>query len=469
MREGKQLPSNWTAAEISDERYLKPDLDDDAVLFSLEDVDESRFGGPGSENDLESVNQELRDRVDQLEQQFSAYREQSAKAFERQLESVDETVPGSVSQPEQPVSEQVSQDRSYFSSYSTSSIHASMLKDSIRTSAYRDFIYDNKNLFAGKTVLDIGCGTGILSLFCAKAGARLVIAVDASDIIDKARAIVYANGLQDKIRCLRGKIEEVPLPPEVTQVDVIVSEWMGYALLYESMLDSVLWARDRYLDPVNGLMVPSHARIRMAPLIDSQVRDDQVGFWNDVYGFDMRSMVDPEFYSEAVVAPIAAADVPESTKAAEGAMNILELDLHTAKAADLSFHHQFEWSWPSSEDQTLDGWAIWFDIYFTRARSNAITLAGDRRTYSFSTSPHTPQTHWQQVALLAKKQESGRTAANIVGTIEYRKVQVRERSLELEVSWKIDRGSGEKSQVNGDATDPGVEEKESHQQVWLLD
>ena len=39
---------------------------------------------------------------------------------------------------------------------------------------------------------------------------------------------------------------------QVDKVDVIVSEWMGYFLLYESMLDSVIWARDRYLAP-NGL------------------------------------------------------------------------------------------------------------------------------------------------------------------------------------------------------------------------
>lgn len=78
-------------------------------------------------------------------------------------------------------------------------VHETMLKDSVRTDAYRDFIYENKHLFKDKTVLDVGCGTGILSMFCARAGASKVIAVDNSDIIDFARENVYRNGMAETI------------------------------------------------------------------------------------------------------------------------------------------------------------------------------------------------------------------------------------------------------------------------------
>lgn len=68
-----------------------------------------------------------------------------------------------------------------------------MLKDTVRTDAYRDFVYNNKDLFKGKVVLDVGCGTGVLSMFCARAGAKKVISVDNSAIIDKARANIFEN------------------------------------------------------------------------------------------------------------------------------------------------------------------------------------------------------------------------------------------------------------------------------------
>ena len=82
-------------------------------------------------------------------------------------------------------------------------IHATMLKDTVRTNAYRDFIYENKDLFKDKIVLDVGCGTGILSMFCARAGAKKVIAVDNSDIISFALENVFRNGMGDTITLVK--------------------------------------------------------------------------------------------------------------------------------------------------------------------------------------------------------------------------------------------------------------------------
>jgi protein arginine N-methyltransferase 1 len=107
-----------------------------------------------------------------------------------------------------------------------------------------------------------------------KAGAKHVIGVDMSTIIEKAKEIVEVNGMSDKITLLQGKMEEVVLP--FPKVDIIISEWMGYFLLYESMLDTVLYARDKYLAP-NGLIFPDKATIFMAGIEDGDYKDEKIG------------------------------------------------------------------------------------------------------------------------------------------------------------------------------------------------
>uniref|UniRef100_A0A8C8DLS0 type I protein arginine methyltransferase n=1 Tax=Oryzias sinensis TaxID=183150 RepID=A0A8C8DLS0_9TELE len=137
------------------------------------------------------------------------------------------------------------EDEAYFSSYGHYGIHEEMLKDKVRTESYRDFMYRNPDVFRDKVVLDVGCGTGILSMFAARAGAKQVIGVDQSDIVYQAMDIIRSNQLEDKITLIKGRIEDIKLP--VAKVDIIISEWMGYFLLFESMLDSVVYARDLYL------------------------------------------------------------------------------------------------------------------------------------------------------------------------------------------------------------------------------
>lgn len=79
-------------------------------------------------------------------------------------------------------------------------------------------------------------------------------------------------------------MEDVVLPDGLPHVDIIISEWMGYALLYESMLDSVLAARDRFLRPDGGVMAPSEGRMVLALCDSPELYKERVGWWNDVYG-----------------------------------------------------------------------------------------------------------------------------------------------------------------------------------------
>jgi len=78
----------------------------------------------------------------------------------------------------------------YFGSYSSFHIHEEMLKDTVRTRTYQRAIMDNPNDFKNKIVLDIGAGTGILSIFAAKAGAKHVYAIEFAEIAIFAREII---------------------------------------------------------------------------------------------------------------------------------------------------------------------------------------------------------------------------------------------------------------------------------------
>ena len=95
-----------------------------------------------------------------------------------------------------------------------------------------------------------------------------------STIIFKAREIVKINGFADKITLIQGKMEEIEMP--FPKVDIIISEWMGYFLLYESMLDTVLYARDRYLNK-DGLIFPDKATIFVAGIEDGEYKQDKIG------------------------------------------------------------------------------------------------------------------------------------------------------------------------------------------------
>ncbi|KAG4221567.1 hypothetical protein PC116_g29957, partial [Phytophthora cactorum] len=311
VHEGLSVTEDISWSDIDHEQYLKPVLDDDAVILGLFDLPELKPAVQGSNgngdnaalvDDLLKRNSELQEELARVKTQFDSYRVAVQQTLDERWGDVDQaeaesSAAAKAGKGKENGEKKEDDSQYYWDSYAGVDIHETMLKDAVRTDAYRDFIYNNKHLFAGKTVLDIGCGTGILSMFCARAGAAKVIAVDASAIITKAQENIFHNNLSSIITCVRGRIEDVALP--VDEVDIIVSEWMGYCLLFEAMLPSVLFARDRYLKP-DGLLVPSHANIWLAPVSDPQYVADNITFWRDVYGFDMRAM-QAGIYDEARV------------------------------------------------------------------------------------------------------------------------------------------------------------------------
>ncbi|KAJ5390227.1 Ribosomal protein arginine N-methyltransferase rmt3 [Penicillium cataractarum] len=440
VKAGNQSPDVSSKAKFADDVYLKPVLEDDAVLYSLDDINEDQSEEPAPGTEAERKVLELQEQLERLQTQFSEYRLAVQQSLDDQLNKEDEKLePGENAK--RPVKDRLEDaDADYFTSYSYNTIHESMLKDAIRTDAYRDFVYENKHLFKDKVVLDVGCGTGILSMFCAKAGAKKVISVDNSNIIDRAREIVYDNDLGDVITCVRGKIEEVTLP--VDQVDIIISEWMGYALLFEAMFDSVIYARDRYLAP-GGLMVPSHATLRVAPYADPDFIASHISFWNNVYGFKMNSM-QLNIHDEALVRHVPTTSIP-----AESAV-FLPLPLHTITVDELTFLKDFKVTLNEDID-ALDGWAIWFDIFFmpsadSTVPENAVPADMKKKGFvGFTTGPYGTETHWQQTICLIDhgKQEPKalKKGQVLTGKIGYQKKEQGSRLLDLSIQWEVDENT----------------------------
>uniref|UniRef100_A0A182J705 type I protein arginine methyltransferase n=1 Tax=Anopheles atroparvus TaxID=41427 RepID=A0A182J705_ANOAO len=278
----------------------------------------------------------------------------------------------------------------YFDSYEDLKIHELMLSDKPRQAAYQSAIVGNRNLFAGKTVLDVGAGTGILSLFCAQAGARRVYAVEASNLARLARAVVAENKFDHVIEVSECRVEEFRLPDD-ERVDIIVSEWMGFFLLHEGMLDSVLYARDQFLKP-SGLMFPNTATIYVAPC-SVPSRFDQ---WESLSGVSMRC------FGEALRGQCAAK--PEVlTVAPEHLLHeghvMTWLDLKEVTTEELNSIESKEVLVAQTEGK-LQGFCIWFDCTFPTDETGGQT----KTEVILSTNPSAPETHWKQTVILLPEQ-----------------------------------------------------------------
>jgi hypothetical protein len=162
--------------------------------------------------------------------------------------------------------------------------HSYLLEDQLRTGCYEAAIA--RLVRPGDVVVDIGTGTGILALFACRAGARKVYAIEAGAVIELARLIACANGLQHQITFISKMSTEVCLPE---RADILITETGGTFGLQGGMLGATIDGRKRFLKE-NGRVVPSRLDLWVAP-VEFPRGYESVEIWKQgLYGFDFSAI-----------------------------------------------------------------------------------------------------------------------------------------------------------------------------------
>lgn len=320
----------------------------------------------------------------------------------------------------------------YFTSYDNVEVHRLMVRDQARTDAYRKAILDNRHLFEGNTVMDVGAGTGILSLFAKQAGAKKVYAVEASGMVEVLREIVKLNDEDGVIEVIHGKAEDVDLEGGV-KVDIMISEWMGFYLLHESMLDSVIMAREKHLDE-DGLMFPSHARILAAPCVMEQWVQEQFSDWSQVYGFNMTPMAQKAMETRLGSGQPEILSLEGSNLLAQPE-EVMLLDLRWVGKEEVSRYTDRKFV-SITKSGSLHGLAVWFEVTFRPAVYDE-DVAAKITEVVLGTGPRDPKTHWKQTVLLLLGQGIGEVEEDeVIGwelTMEQSSTNPRQYAISLEL------------------------------------
>jgi protein arginine N-methyltransferase 1 len=254
----------------------------------------------------------------------------------------------------------------FFGSYRDATVHSMMLHDVVRTEAYeRALIATVAN---GCTVLDFGCGTGVLSIFASRAGADKVYAVDESIFIQKAYDIAKCNQIKN-IDFYHNDHKELVLD---TKVDILVSEWMGHFLFYEAMLGPLLKIRDKYLKE-GGLMIPGRVSLHAGLVTDDYYYEDSSFLQRSPYGIDFSPICDVPL-CQTPLENVTPNQILDTT------VELGSFDLHTLKEPP----KELKGVVVPQERATIYGFCGWFSAQLVEG-------------INLSTGPNDPPTHWNQM------------------------------------------------------------------------
>ncbi|XP_061925190.1 protein arginine N-methyltransferase 2 isoform X4 [Entelurus aequoreus] len=303
-------------------------------------------------------------------------------------------------------------------------LHLEMLSDKSRTEAYRQVIVHNSASLQSKVIMDLGCGTGIVSLFCAKlAQPTAVYAVEASAMAEYTRELVRQNTCEGVVTVLQGRAEEVQLPE---QVDVLVSEWMGNCLLFEYMVESVLLARERWLRE-GGTMWPSSASLTLVPCQAHSYYAEKMAFWENTYGLDftpLQSLALQEFFAKPKFS-----HVTERDDCLASPHDVLGLDMYTLQVSDLEeMEGQFQFCLERSGQ--FHGFTAWFSVVFKSLEEGGAPV-------ELNTGPNAEPTHWKQTLFMLDKPMVVHVGDRVQGSVILRRNPVWRRHMTVTLHWDV--------------------------------
>lgn len=207
--------------------------------------------------------------------------------------------------------------------------------------------------------------------------------MEASNLANLSKEVIKENNCQDIIQVFNCRIEAFSLPND-QKVDIIISEWMGFYLLHEGMLDSVLLARDRFLKP-GGLLFPDRAILYCSPCSLPTHFD----CWENVSGVKMK--VFAEHLRKQKSSKPEIITVNKELLLADETV-IAFIDLSDISALELD-KFEFEEVIVARKPGKFQGVCIWFDVLFPTNDDSS------SEEEILSTHPQSEPTHWKQTVI----------------------------------------------------------------------
>ncbi|MFY2557167.1 50S ribosomal protein L11 methyltransferase [Corallococcus terminator] len=162
--------------------------------------------------------------------------------------------------------------------------HFAMLNDTERNQAFASAL--QSWVKPGDLVLDVGAGSGVLSMMAVRAGARAVVSCEVVEpVAHIARRIVEANGLSDRISVVAKQSSLLALGRELpARADLLVTETVDCGLLGEGILPIIRHARQELLKE-SARIIPAKARVFFSLLESSVIH--RINYTKEAGGFDV--------------------------------------------------------------------------------------------------------------------------------------------------------------------------------------